>query len=129
MSVPDDLMQAKIVHLILNKKTEEGLKKLSDFYRVDTPEIVVGTIKGKRRTAYAVYVPKERKIYASDSDIFCNPFVVLHEYYHHIRSKGGEHRGSERHADLYANHFIIAYKKVLESKIIQPASECRREMQ
>ena len=114
MSAPDDLMQAKIVHLILNKKTEEALEKLSGFYRVDTPEIVVGTIKGKRRTVYAVYVPKERKIYALNSDIFCNPFVVLHEYYHHIRSKGGKHRGSERRANLYAQHFIIAYKKVIE---------------
>ncbi len=114
MAAPDDLMQAKIVHLILNKKTEEALEKLSGFYRVDTPEIVVGTIKGKRRTVYAVYVPKERKIYALNSDIFNNPFVVLHEYYHHIRSKGGKHRGSERRANLYAQHFIIAYKKVLE---------------
>src|SRR5713226_572919 len=60
MSGPDDLMQAKIVHLILNKKTEEALEMLSDFYHVDTPEIVVGTIKGKRRTVYAVYVQKER---------------------------------------------------------------------
>jgi len=61
-----------------------------------------------------VYVPKERKIYALNSDIFNNPFVVLHEYYHHIRSKGGKHRGSERRANLYAQQFIIAYKKVIE---------------
>ena len=115
MSGPDDLMQAKIVHLILNKKTEEALEMLSDFYHVDTPEIVVGTIKGKRRTVYAVYVQKERKIYALNSDIFYNPFVVLHEYYHHIRSKGGTHRGSEKRANLYAQHFIMAYKKVMES--------------
>lgn len=54
MSAPDYLMQAKIVHLILNKQTEEALEKLSDFYHVDTPEIVVGTIRGKRRTVYAV---------------------------------------------------------------------------
>ena len=116
MSAPDDLMQAKIVHLILNKKTEEALEKLSGFYRVDTPEIVVGTIKGRRRTVYAVYVPKERKIYALNSDIFFNPFVVLHEYYHHLRSKRSKHRGSEKRANLYAQHFIIAYKKVLKSE-------------
>ena len=117
MSAPNDLMQATIVHLILNKKTEEALKKLSDFYRVDTPEIVVGTIKGKRRTVYAAYVPKERKIYALNSDIFCNPFVVLHEYYHHIRSRGGTHRGSEKLENLYAQEFISTYKKVLQNDL------------
>lgn len=115
MSAPDYLMQATIVHLILNRKTEEALEKLSNFYHVDTPEIVVGTIKGKRRTVYAVYVQKERKIYALNSDIFYNPFVVLHEYYHHIRSQAGKHRGSEKRANLYAQHFILSYKKVLES--------------
>src|SRR5713226_2506269 len=113
MSGPDDLMQAKIVHLILNKKTEEALEKLSDFYHVDTPEIVVGTIKGKRRTVYAVYVQKERKIYALNSNIFFNPFVVLHEYYHHIRSKLGRHRGSERNANKFAQEFIDAYRKII----------------
>ena len=61
MSAPDYLMQAKIVHLILNKQTEEALEKLSDFYHVDTPEIVVGTIRGKRRTVYAVSRSKRKK--------------------------------------------------------------------
>ena len=92
----DDLTKAKIVQMILNKKTETALEKLSEFYHVENPKIVVGTIKGKRRTAYAVYVPSQKKIYALNSDVFYNPFIVLHEYYHHIRSKLGVDRKSTR---------------------------------
>jgi hypothetical protein len=109
---PDDLVKAKIVYMILNRKTEEALQNLSKFYNITPPEIVVGTIKGKRRSVYAVYVQKEGKIYAINSDIFYNPFVVLHEFYHHIRTKGGIHRGSEKHANMYAKDFVDAYKKI-----------------
>lgn len=95
--------------MILAKETEKALQLLSKYYHVKPPDIMVGTVKGKRRTAYAVYVPKERRIYAMNSDIFYNPFVILHEFYHHIRSQGGPHRGTERHANLYAKGFIDAY--------------------
>ena len=40
---PDDLTKAKIVHMILNRKTEEALRNLSKFYNIITLEIVVGT--------------------------------------------------------------------------------------
>ncbi|MDE1813547.1 MAG: hypothetical protein KGH87_02960 [Thaumarchaeota archaeon] len=114
MSDIDDLTKAKIVALILDKKTEQALDWLSKLYKIDVPQIVVGTIKKKRRTVYAVYVVREKKIYASNSEIFYNPFVVLHEYYHHIRSKLGTHRGSEKHANIYAQQFIDAYMHVVE---------------
>ncbi len=110
---PDAMLQAKIVHLILTKRTEQALQELSSFYHLESPEIVVGTVKGRRRIAYAAYVPKERKIYAMDSDIFYNPFVVLHEFYHHLRTQGGPQRGTERHANLYAKGFIDSYKLVV----------------
>jgi hypothetical protein len=110
----DDRTKAQIVRMVLEKQTEKALEKLSEFYHVAPPQIVVGTIKGKRRTVYALYIPKERKIYAINSDIFFNPFVVLHEYYHHIRSKLGVHRGSERNANKFAQEFIDAYKKSVE---------------
>jgi hypothetical protein len=114
---PDDLTKAKIVYMILNRKTEEALQNLSKFYNITPPEIVVGTIKGKRRSVYAVYVQKEGKIYAINSDIFYNPFVVLHEFYHHIRTKGGIHRGSEKYANSYAKDFVDAYKKIAGQKL------------
>lgn len=110
----DDLTKAKIVALILDKKTEVALANLSKLYKIDAPEIVVGTIKKKRRTVYAVYVVQEKKIYALNSEIFYNPFVILHEYYHHIRSKHGTHRGSEKRADMYAQDFIDSYTRIVE---------------
>ena len=108
---PDDITKAKIVYLILNKKTEEALQNLSKFYKIIPPEITAGSIKGKRRTVYAVYVQRESKIYCINSDIFYNPFIVLHEFYHHIRTKGGIHRGSEKCANMYAKSFIDSYTK------------------
>lgn len=109
---PNDLLKAKIVYMIVNKKTEEAIEKLSEFYNIDPPEIVVGTIKGKRRTVYAVYVQKQSKIYTTNSDTFYNPFIILHEFYHHLRTKAGIHRGSEKHADRYANSYIDSFRKV-----------------
>jgi len=115
----DSLAKAKVVEMILNKNTEEALQILSKFYKVDTPQIVVGTIKGKRKTVYAVYVQRESRIYCINSDIFYNPFIVLHEFYHHIRTKGGIHRGSEKHANMYAKSFIISYNKIIEQILEQ----------
>jgi hypothetical protein len=112
-SMPDLQTQFDVVRLILGKKTEDALNLLSAFYKVAAPEIRVGTIKGKRKTVYAVYVGKERKIYAMNSDIFYNPFIVLHEFYHHLRSLGTEHRGSEDHANKYAKQFLHSYVSVL----------------
>src|SRR5215207_7175589 len=123
---PDDLVKAKIVYMILNRKTEEALQSLSKFYNITPPEIVVRTIKGKRRSVYAVYVQKEGKIYAINSDIFYNPFVVLHEFYHHIRTKGGIHRGSEKHANMYAKSFIDAYNRIIK-QITESHLESKRK--
>ena len=112
----DEESMAKIVYKILNRDTEQALSDLSDLYNIRAPEIVVGTIKGKRKTVYAVYVQNENRIYALNSDIFYNPFVVLHEFYHHLRSRGGVHRGSEKNANMYAKRFIEAYSKRLVNK-------------
>ena len=109
---PNDLTKARIVYMILNRDTEKALQELSEFYHVDTPKIVVGTVKGKRRTVYAVYVQREKRIYAINSDVLYNPFIVLHEFYHHIRTKAGVHRGSEKHANMYAKSFLESFKKM-----------------
>jgi hypothetical protein len=110
---PDDIARAKIVYLILTKQTEHALQLLSTFYNVRPPAVTVGTVKGKRRTAYAVYVRSEGKIYAMNSEVFYNPFIILHEFYHHLRSQGGTHRGTEKLADSYAKQFIDSYKKIM----------------
>lgn len=86
MPKPDELTQARIVRMILSKDTEQALHALSKFCRIKPPEIVIGTLKGKRKTVYAVYVPKERRMYARDSDIFYNPFVVLRRSSRNMRT-------------------------------------------
>ena len=115
-TAPDDLTKARIVFMILNGRTEEALHQLSEFYNISPPEIVVGTIKGKRKSVYAIYVQNSMKIYAINSDIFYNPFVILHEFYHHLRTRGGEHRGTERHANSYAMSFISSYNNVARNR-------------
>ena len=117
-SMPDIQTQFDVVKLILDKKTEDALTLLSAFYKVEAPEIKVGTIKGKRKTVYAVYVGRERKIYAMNSEIFYNPFIVLHEFYHHLRSQGTAHRGSEDYANKYAKRFLHSYLSILRSNAI-----------
>ena len=52
--MPDTHLQFKIVKLILDSKTEDALELLSSFYHISPPDIKVGTIKGRRKTEYAV---------------------------------------------------------------------------
>lgn len=108
---------AKIVQMILNKRTEEALLALSNYYEIRAPDIVVGTIKGKRKTVYAVYVHKESRIYCLNSDVYYNPFIIIHEFYHHLRMVAGIHRGSEKHANQYAREFILSYNKIIDHTI------------
>ena len=111
----DDTFKTYVVQLIIDKKTELALESLSRFYKIKPPEIVVGTIKGKRRTVYAVYVQRECRIYCINSDIFYNPFIIMHEFYHHLRTTAGVHRGSEKHANMYARGFIDSYKNIVSN--------------
>lgn len=107
---PETNLQVIIVKMILNQQTEDAVKILSNFYRIHPPGLFVGTIKGKRRTVLAVYVERKESIYAANSTIFYNPFVILHEFYHHLRSRGTGHRGSEKNANIFAKNFIDSYK-------------------
>ncbi len=114
---PDEKFKASIVQMILNRETERSLSILCKFYKISPPQITVGTIKGKRKTVYAIYVQNESKIYCMNSDIFYNPFIIIHEFYHHLRTIAGFHRGSEKHANKYAKGFIDSYNKVIEQMI------------
>jgi hypothetical protein len=47
-----------------------------------------------------------------------NPFVILHEFYHHLRTDLDlKHRGTEKHADAFAREFI----QVFESSRVKPS--------
>jgi hypothetical protein len=100
------------VWLILNGKTEEALMLLAKNYKVDVPNLKVGLPKGHKVTAYGCYTPKNETISVLNSDILANPFVIIHEFYHHLRSKGVDkmHRGTEGNADKFALDFLQEYQ-------------------
>ena len=101
-----------IVSLILNGQTEDALDLLAKEYNVSIPCLKVGLPKGHKNTAYGCYTRKSQTISVLNSDILVNPFVILHEFYHHIRSKSVDqvHRGTEENADKFAKDFIIQYQ-------------------
>lgn len=81
-------------------------------YRVEIPKLDVGLPKGHTRNAYGTYNAKNHTICVMNSDIFSNPFVILHEFYHHLRSKSvdKQHRGTEKNADKFAIDYLRAYE-------------------
>jgi len=92
--------------LILDSEPEAAIRLLSKHYGVREPTLRVGTVK-RHRKVLACYVEKEKRIYLSNSGFLTNPFVLLHEFYHHLRASGVEKsRQVEKRADLFAVAFI-----------------------
>ncbi len=102
----------QIVYMILNKQTEQALEALAKQYHVEVPKLKVGLPKGHTRNAYGTYSGKNQTICVLDSEIFGNPFVILHEFYHHLRSKGvdRQHLGTEKNANKFAIEFLREYQ-------------------
>jgi Zn-dependent peptidase ImmA (M78 family) len=104
-------LKPRVVWLILNGKPEEALVLLAENYKVALPRLKVGLPKGRTGTAYGCYTPKNETISVLNSDTMRNPFVILHEFYHHLRTSVDlQHRGTEKNADKFALEFINAYK-------------------
>ena len=98
--------RAEVVRLILDSEAEAAIRLLSKHYGVREPTLRVGTVK-RHRKVLACYVEKEKRIYLSNSGFLTNPFVLLHEFYHHLRASGVEKsRQVEKRADLFAVAFI-----------------------
>ncbi len=110
--MPQDNFKPIIVHLILSGKQEEALELLAKNYKVTTPKLKVGLPKKHKIKALGCYTAKNQTISVQNSDTMANPFVILHEFYHHLRSKAVDrmHRGTERNADKFALEFIDAYR-------------------
>jgi hypothetical protein len=108
---PDPNFKPYIVWLILKHRTEEALTILSNKYHTRIPTLKVGLPKGHNRRAYGCYTSKTGTISVLNSDIFSNPFVILHEFYHHLRtSPDMQHKGTEKNANKFASDFIIEYE-------------------
>ena len=105
-----------IVWLILSNKTQEALELLAKHYQVDVPLLKVGLPKKHKIRAYGCYTVKNQTIFVQNSDQLANPFVIIHEFYHHLRTKAVDkkHRGTEKGADLFAKSFINEYQNTVK---------------
>jgi hypothetical protein len=108
MFADEELFKARVVELILKKEVEEALKALSQYYRVNVPGLRVGMPKRFGGNA-GCYVSGTKVIHVASMERLYDPFVILHEFYHHLRTQGGKHRGTERHANKFAQEYITAY--------------------
>jgi hypothetical protein len=109
---PEERTKAAVVALILDSKPEEAIKALSRWYRVSEPKLGVGVVEGRTKGVAAVYSMRRKEILAAKMEYMYDPFVMIHEFYHHLRSSGGRHRGTERQADEFALGYIAAYRRV-----------------
>ena len=105
-------MKALVVALILDSKTEEAIGVLSRWYRVSRPRLGVGVFAGRTKGVAAVYSQNRKEILAARREYLYDPFVMIHEFYHHLRSVSGKHRGTEKQADKFALDFIASYRRV-----------------
>jgi len=101
----DRYCKTQVVRLIREGRPEDALAILAEEYGVKPPKLMVGTVKGRRR-AVGCYVAKEGAIYLSNAEMTFNPYVVLHEFYHHLRSIEGKFSGSEKHAERFAREVL-----------------------
>ena len=100
-----------IVSLILNGKIEKALELLAEHYSVSVPKIKVGLPKGRKKKALGCYKAKKGTIFVLNSDTLKEPFIILHEFYHHLRTAlDTKHKGTEKYANEFAKDFIQAYK-------------------
>ncbi len=105
-TISETEFQTRIVHLILvEKKPEEAIEELSDYFGVEKPNLRMGLPPGEKK-ALGCYVRRDRAIYIADSDHLYDPYVIIHEFYHHLRHVSGKHRGTERHARAFAVNFL-----------------------
>lgn len=111
----EEEFKALIVSLIFDNMAEEALKLLGNYYHIQVPRLKVGSVKGRSRAA-GCYVPKKNTIYISYQDYLRNPSVILHEFYHHLRTLEGRHRGTEKYADRFAEEFLKAYRRIRQHK-------------
>ena len=116
MKDPEEGVKASVVALILDSKPEEAIAQLSKWYRVEEPRLGVGVFEGRTKGVAAVYSVGRREILAARREYLYDPFVMIHEFYHHLRSSSGRHRGTEKQADRFALDYIGAYRKRTDPK-------------
>jgi len=110
-------MKAATVWMILDSKPEDAISLMCKWYRVPRPRLLVGVLEGKTKGVAAVYSVRRREIRAARREYLYDPFVIIHEFYHHLRFTSGKHRGTEKQADKFALDFIAAYRRVTDGAV------------
>src|SRR3989442_13579185 len=88
--------QDRIVQLIsIEKHPEDALKLLPKHDRVEMPALRIGLPRGEKR-ALGCYVHREKTIYISNQEYLYDPYVLIHNVYHHLNNCGSKHPGMER---------------------------------
>jgi len=105
----DGKFKAGVVHLILSHDAEEALRSLAEHYDVDIPSLRVGLPKGRVNVS-GCYVVEKETIYVASSDGLADPFLILHEFYPHLRSVSSSHRGTKRYADRFACEYLDEHR-------------------
>lgn len=99
----------QVAIMILNGETEAAIGFACAKFGIAPPMVRVGLPKKESRV-YACYQPRNKTIYFADGELRRNPFVVMHEFYHHLRIHQGKHRGTEKRADAFALSFLEALR-------------------
>ncbi|MDA4136901.1 MAG: hypothetical protein OK449_07915 [Thaumarchaeota archaeon] len=102
---------------ILDSNPDLALDLLCEYYRVERPKLGVGVVKGRSKGVQAVYSARRKEILAARREFLYDPFTILHEFYHHLRYFGDDHKGTEKYADKFAIDFIRAYQTVAARSI------------
>ena len=123
MKANEDQMKALAVALILDFKPEEAIRVLSRWYRVSEPRLRMGVFEGRTIGVAAVYSQKRKEILVAKQAYLYEPFVIIHEFYHHLRSTSGKHRGTERQADEFASGFLGAYQQAAKDMRMSQAAD------
>lgn len=105
------ILRATAVKKILEGRTEEAIASLAKFYEIRAPSLKVGLPK-RFKKAKGCYDSRRRLICLRSSAEYKDPFVILHEFYHHLRNERGEFSGSEKNADLFALRSIIYFREI-----------------
>lgn len=110
--------KSTVVWLILNGNMEKALDLLVKEYKIRKPKIRVGLPKGHKKNTLGCYIIKKSTITVYNREILTNPYVILHEFYHHLRTNvDKKHKGTEKNANKFASDFIKQYTKNGEKQL------------
>jgi hypothetical protein len=125
LALDDEKFKVFVVNAVLSKETEKAVELVCKKSHVTPPSLRIGGVPKGHKKALGVYSAASNSIAFRDQDQFFDPFVVLHELYHCIRSKSGSHRGTEKKADRFALSFLDSYNRFAKSVSLKISTKTR----